>query len=366
MKKRGLRLGLCTGGGDCPGLNAAIRGVVLHAELSYGMEVYGIRDGLTGLSQGSSGVERLPVARVDDILTRGGTILGTNSQGSPFRDKEAAQRHIAAIKAAVARLKLDALIVIGGDGSQFMAKQLVTAGLAVIGIPKTIDNDLVGTEQTIGFATAVDITTEAACRLGSSGDAHNRIMILEVMGRDAGHIALATAIASGAHAVLLPELPFALDIVVAHLRAAHKNGQRGGLIIAAEGAHAFGGDPVFQHSVSGSKLLGGIGAQVAALVYEAMGIEARSTVLGHVQRGGTPNAADRILASSFARHAVDLAHQGAFGRIVGIHRGRASETTYASITEKRRTIDAADPMLQTVEALGTTLGRPSTRNRRRR
>ena len=359
MKRRGYRLGLCTGGGDCPGLNAAIRAVVRHAELGFGMEIYGVRDGLTGLTVKSSGLERLTLTQVDGILTQGGTILGTNSKGSPFRDKQEASRLIAAITRTISRLKLDGLIVIGGDGSQFMAKQLAAAGLNIIGIPKTIDNDLIGTEQTIGFATAVDIATDAACRLGSSADAHNRLMILEVMGRDAGHIALATAIASGAHAVLLPELPFSLEALSAQLLARPMGGQRGSLVVVAEGAHLSGSDPMFQDGMTGSKQLGGIGAYIARLISERTGIDARVAVLGHVQRGGTPNATDRILAANFACQAVELAAAGRFGHIVGIRRGRASETSYQSVSDKRRTIDLADPMLKTAQALGMSLGQPS-------
>lgn len=357
MRKPKLRVGICTGGGDCPGLNTAIRAAVRHGVGSFGMELIGIRDGLTGLT-GRNHLA-LSLSSVQGIQELGGTILGTNNKGNPFRDEKAADKTIRGIKTGWKRLKLDALIVIGGDGSQFMAKTLVSEGLHLVGVPKTIDNDLVGTELTIGFATAVEIATEAASRLNSSADAHSRIMILEVMGRDAGHIALATGIAAGANAVLIPEIPFSLAELERRFLARRKAGRDAFLIVCAEGARAEGGMPTFQEAATGVKLLGGVGQQVARALHQRTAADARVAVLGHVQRGGAANAADRILATTLATAAVELVHAGEFGRIVGIKAGKVIYFPYRTLTATRRLVDLKSSEVRAAEATGICLGRAS-------
>jgi 6-phosphofructokinase 1 len=356
MTKKHLKLGLCTGGGDCPGLNAAIRAVVRTAVFNHGFEVLGVRYGLTGLLHPES-VKPLTLNTVDPILNAGGTILGTNNQGSPFRNPAEADEMISRIRINWRKLKLDGMIVIGGDGTQFMGKHLSMAGFPVIGIPKTIDNDLVGTDQTIGFATAVDIATDAACRLGTSAEAHDRIMILEVMGRDGGHIALATGIASGANAVLIPEIPYSQEALFQHYKRHQKSGRNHFLIIVAEGATAIGGEQMYNATAGNTKVLGGVGSQVARDLHAASGVDSRVAVLGHVQRGGAPNAADRLLATTFGARAVELAAAGEFGGIVGIRAGKLVTIPYGTLTDKRRMLGSKDPMIITAEATGISLGR---------
>ena len=356
MTKKHLTLGLCTGGGDCPGLNAAIRAVVRTAVFNRGFEVLGVRYGLTGLLHPES-VKPLTLGTVDHILNVGGTVLGTNNQGSPFRNPAEAAEMMSRIRTNWRRLKLDGMIVIGGDGTQLMGRHLSMAGLPVIGIPKTIDNDLVGTDQTIGFATAVDIATDAACRLGTSAEAHDRIMILEVMGRDGGHIALATALASGANAALIPEIPYSQEALTNHYKRHQQSGRNHFLIIVAEGAIAIGGEQMYSATAGNTKVLGGVGSQVAKDLHTASGIDCRVAVLGHVQRGGGPNAADRLLATTFGVRAVELASAGEFGGIVGIRAGKLVTIPYSTLTDKRRMLSSKDPMIITAEATGINLGR---------
>ena len=356
MKNKKLKIGLCTGGGDCPGLNAAIRSVVRSARLNFGMEVLGIKHGLTGLLDPAT-VKPISLEAVEGILGAGGTILGTNNQGSPFKDPHKAETILTQIGKSWRHLKLDGMIVIGGDGTQFMAKQLATAGYPIIGIPKTIDNDLIGSDQTIGFATAVDIATEAACRLATSAEAHSRVMVLEVMGRDAGHIALHTALACSANGVLLPEIPFSRASLVGDVKKRRQQAQNHYLLIAAEGAKEVGGSRIYNHTLTQAKVLGGIGAQVAAILHAETGLESRSTVLGHIQRGGSPNTTDRILATKLGVRAVELIAAEKFGVIVGMSSGKDVTIPYRTLTDKRRLLSKRDSLIKIAEATGINLGR---------
>ncbi|MBM4253637.1 MAG: ATP-dependent 6-phosphofructokinase [Deltaproteobacteria bacterium] len=356
MTKKRLKLALCTGGGDCPGLNAAIRAVVHTAVKSHGAQIVGVRSGLTGLLHVES-VKNLTVADTDGILELGGTILGTNNQGSPFRDPHQAATTLAAIQKNWRRLKLDGMIVIGGDGTQFMAKRLSMSGLNIIGIPKTIDNDLMGTDQTIGFSTAVDIATEAACRLRTSAAAHDRIMILEVMGRDGGHIALASALASGADACLIPEIPFANESLLKHVKQRQKDGRNHYLMVVAEGSTEIGGNQLYAAANGSAKVLGGMGQYVANVLHAGTGRDVRVAVLGHIQRGGSPNADDRILASMLGVQATQMAITGAFGSIVGLRGGKLVTIPYKTLTHKRRSIQLDDATIATAEAMDICLGR---------
>jgi 6-phosphofructokinase len=355
MKHKVVRLGLCTGGGDCPGLNAAIRAVVRHATLHHGMEVVGVRDGLNGLQNQPNDVRVLTVKDMRGIEATGGTILGTNNSGSPFRDAKQGAAVLKQIKDSWQAQRLDAAIIIGGDGTHNMAKHLAVAGLNLVGVPKTIDNDLVGTERTIGFATAVDVAAAAVERLKSSADAHNRVMILEVMGRDAGHIALAAAIAGGADVALLPELPFAPAHVAAVVQSKQAEGRAAVVVVVAEGAYADGSEPSFQESSSGQKLLGGIGNAVARDITKRTGVDARVTVLGHLQRGGAPNAEDKILAAAFGCRAVDLVASKKFGRIVAWRDGKLTDFAYADVAEPRRLVALSGDDITTARGLGIVL-----------
>jgi 6-phosphofructokinase 1 len=356
MTKKRLKLALCTGGGDCPGLNAAIRAVVSTAINHHGTQVVGVRSGLTGLLHPES-VKNLTLADVDGILELGGTILGTNNQGSPFRDPQEAATTLAALEKNWRRLKLDGMIVIGGDGTQFMAKRLSMSGLNIVGIPKTIDNDLMGTDQTIGFSTAVEVATEAACRLRTSAAAHDRIMILEVMGRDGGHIALASALASGADAALLPEIPFTSEALLKHVRQRQKNGRNHYLMVVAEGSTEIGGEQLYSAANGNAKVLGGMGQYVANVLHAGTGRDVRVAVLGHIQRGGSPNADDRILASMMGVRATQMAISGAYGNIVGVRGGKLITIPYKTLTHKRRSIQLDDPRIGAAEAMDICLGR---------
>jgi 6-phosphofructokinase 1 len=355
-KNQRVRLALSTGGGDCPGLNAVIRAVVRHAVGTHGMEVLGIRDGLTGLLAEPNVLVPLSLEAVAGIHETGGTILGTSNKGSPFRRADGAAA-LAQLEAAWRRHALDALVVVGGDGTQLMAKALDAAGLAVVGVPKTIDNDLCGTDLTVGFATAVEVAAEAASRLRTSADAHDRAMILEVMGRDAGHIALATALASGANAAVLPEIPYDEGELIARCRARSAAGRSAFLVVAAEGAFPRGGQPSYLESASGGRLLGGSGARLARLLAEGAGVEARVAVLGHVQRGGPGNAADRILAARFGARAVDLVAAGKTGRIVAIKDGALVDFPYKRVVDRRRLVTVDGDEVRAAEATGISLGR---------
>jgi 6-phosphofructokinase len=360
MLKQGFRLGLCTGGGDCPGLNAAVRAVTRHAIGTYGMTVLGSRDGLTGLIEQPGDVRELSLDTVAHIMDQGGTILGTSNKGSPFREEKQAKATLQAIEASWKKHKLDALIVIGGDGTQGMARYLSQAGLPVVGVPKTIDNDLIGSDLTIGFSTAVQVATEAAGRLRSSADAHDRAMILEVMGRDAGHIALHTGIAASADACLIPEIPVDLNLLCQRVQAKAKAaGRNAYLIVCAEGATEKGKTQAYQEAVSGAKVLGGIGQRIAQAIHDQTGVDARVAVLGHIQRGGTPNAEDRLLATAMASRAVDLVARGDFGKIVTWAKGQLAEISYAQLPDARRPVDLGSVEIRTAEAQGICLGRPN-------
>lgn len=315
------RLAINTGGGDCPGLNAVIRAVVLHAH-RLGIEVLGVEDGLDGLLPHTAGTVRvLTPAEVWPTLARGGTILGTSNRGNPFNylGKDGARRDLSEVLLARAReLGIELLISVGGDGSQAIAMQLHRMGLPVIGVPKTIDNDLAATVETFGFGTAVQVVTDALDRLRTTAESHDRIMVLEVMGRDAGWIALHAGIAGGADVILIPELPYEPKVVGEDLREKlTNNGRRFALIVVAEGAHPRGGEVERRTTIGGGKVLGGAGQQAAeAIAAHLPDVEFRVTVLGHVQRGGTPTAYDRLLATRLGVEAVEAALRGERGVLV--------------------------------------------------
>ncbi len=354
-----------TGGGDCPGLNAVIRAVVKTAYQEYGVEVFGIRDGFGGLIRKE--VKKLELKEVSGILPRGGTILGTSNRDNPFKfpvknekgETEYQDVSQQALK-TIEYNELDVIITVGGDGTQAMANRLYeTQGVPVVGVPKTIDNDVDGTDITFGFDTALSIATVSVDKLHSTAESHHRIMVCEVMGRYAGWIALEAGIAGGGDVILIPEIPFKMEKIAEKIHARQRHGKRFSLVVVAEGAKPEGGDVVVAREVPDPNdpiRLGGISQFVGNKIEDLTGIETRYTILGHVQRGGSPSPFDRILASRFGYHAVRAVMEGKFGHLVGL-RGQEIKTTPISeaIAVPRRVKPDSD-LVQTAKALGTSFG----------
>ena len=351
------RLGVLTSGGDCAGLNAAIRAVTVHAHRA-GLEVIGLLDGTLGLMDRPLRYLALHPDRLDERLLReGGTVLGTTNRGDPFRFPMAdgSYRDRSGEFAAGAReLGLDALVVIGGDGSMRIVSRLCeAAGIGMVGIPKTIDNDVHGTEYAIGFATAINVVVDALDRLQPTAASHHRVMILETMGRDAGHIALNGGIAGGADVILIPELRYTLDGVAARLRAVLAQGRRHALVVVAEGARTESGALV---TAGAGGNYGGIGHHLAEAITRKTGAETRVTILGHVQRGGTPSPRDRLVASAFGVRAVQLALERKFGCMVAWQDRGVTEVPLSQVTVGARAVAADDPMIAAARGLGIYVG----------
>ena len=353
-------LGVMTSGGDCAGLNAAIRAVTLHATQTYGWRVLGIHDGTLGLMEQPRRYTELHAdAFTGRLLREGGTVLGTTTQGDPFRfpmpDGSLRDRSDE-FAAGVRELDLDALVVIGGDGSmRILARLCEYAGLGMVGIPKTIDNDVHGTMYAIGFMTAVNVVTDALDHLQPTAASHHRVMILETMGRDAGHIALSAGVAGGADVILIPELRYTLDGVAAHLGRVMQRGTHA-LMVVAEGVRTEDGRAVIAGGPEGHPRYGGIGHHLMQEISARSGAVARVTVLGHVQRGGVPSAIDRLLASGFGVHAVDLAAQGRFGRMTVWQAGGVADLPLSEVTIGARCVAQDDPLIETARALGIYVG----------
>jgi len=313
-----MRVAMLTGGGDCPGLNAVMRAIVRKGERQFGDELIGFLDGWRGVLDGEW--RRLDVEAMRGTLPRGGTVLGS-SRTNPFKIDGGVDK----CRASLDELGIDALIAIGGDDTLGVADKLHDLGVPVVGVPKTIDNDLSATEQTFGFDTAVQIATEAIDRLHTTAESHHRVMVVEVMGRHAGHIALWSGIAGGATLILIPEEPFALDAVCDALVTRHALGNFASIVVVAEGATPIEGSMA---TVSGEVdsfghvRLGGIGQLLAEQIEARTGFETRMTILGHVQRGGTPTAFDRVLATRFGIAAIDAVHDGAFGTMMALQAGQ--------------------------------------------
>jgi ATP-dependent phosphofructokinase / diphosphate-dependent phosphofructokinase len=330
-----MRVGILTGGGDCPGLNAVIRAAVRKGIFHYQDEFVGFLEGWRGVVENNT--KPLNLETVSGILQLGGTILRT-SRTNPRKIEGGLDKCLASIKAN----RLDALITIGGDDTQGVANALIEKGVKAVGVPKTIDNDLSGTDACFGFDTAVSIATEAIDRLHSTAEAHNRIIVCEVMGRDAGWIAITSGIAGGADVIFVPEKPIDVDYAVKILKDRHQRGKLFSIVVAAEGAKLPGSET---QAVQGSKVdafghvrLSGIGQALAEILEEKTGYETRSVNLGHTQRGGTPTAYDRMLATRYGSAAIDLVHQGQFGRLVVL---RGTEITHIPLKDaiaKTRTI----------------------------
>jgi len=358
------RIGVSTGGGDAPGLNAVIRAVVKAATNKYGWEVMGIFDGFDGLIHLRKAKLLTPLM-VRGILPRGGTILGASTRGNPFaypvtvKGKTVLKDLSDTVIRNMKRLRLDALVVIGGDGTLNITYELYQKGCPVVGVPKTIDNDLSATDKTFGFSTAVTTATEALDKLHTTAESHHRIIVLEVMGRNAGWIALEAGIAGGADAILIPEIPYDIQRVSQRIRERCERGSRFSLVVVAEGARPKGGKQSYVETNVPGRLprLGGIGNQVGEALARATGMDTRVTVLGHLQRGGSPTAYDRLLATRFGVAAVDLVARGGFGRMVCLRGQRIASVALSRAVSRMKAVPSRGELVQTAEALGITFGR---------
>jgi ATP-dependent phosphofructokinase / diphosphate-dependent phosphofructokinase len=345
-----MRIGLLTGGGDCPGLNAVIAAVVKKGILHHGDEFVGFLEGWRGVLDNK--FMPLSLETVDGIITHGGTILHS-SRTNVRKIEGGIQKCVDVLKAN----KIDAIIALGGDDTQSVTAALIDAGVPGVGVPKTIDNDLNGTDQCFGFDTAVMIATEAIDRLHTTADAHNRVIVCEVMGRDAGWIALTAGVAGNAHVVLVPEKPIDLDHVCALLKYNHDHGKKYGIVVVAEGAKL---PEATGQATRGTKVdsfghaqLSGIAELLASKIEERTGYETRSVNLGHTQRGGTPTAYDRMLATRYGLAAIDLVHKGEFGRMVVLRGTKIESITIAEAISKNRTVD--DTFLEILTGLEPTV-----------
>jgi ATP-dependent phosphofructokinase / diphosphate-dependent phosphofructokinase len=329
-----MRIGILTGGGDCPGLNAVIRGVVRKGISAYGDELIGFYDGWRGVLENS--YEPLTIESTRGILPRGGTILGS-SRTNPYKRNGGVEQ----ARATFASHTLDGIIAIGGEDTLGVAKRLNDDGLRVIGVPKTIDNDLGATDVTFGFDTALHVASEAIDRLHTTAESHNRILVVEVMGRHAGWIALHSGVAGGADVILIPEIPFDIDEVCSMIRRRHERGRYFSIVVAAEGAIPKEGTMTLttgELDEFGHPRLGGIGQRLEQEIEKRTGFETRATVLGHVQRGGTPTAFDRVLATRFGLAAIDAAHDGAWGMMTSLHSNEIRLVPLADAVASLRTV----------------------------
>jgi len=349
-----------TGGGDAPGLNAVIRAVVKAAS-NAGIDVVGLEDSFDGLIEPNRSRTLTP-RDVTGILRLGGTILGTTNRGNPFAypvaTSEGVHDYSDRVVEMFRKMALDALVVIGGDGTLAIAHQFNARGVPVVGVPKTIDNDIVGTTNCFGFDTAVAFATDAIDRLHTTAEAHHRLMVVEVMGRYAGWIALYAGVAGGADAILIPEIPFDIQIVADRLRARDRWGAKFSIVVVAEGAFPRGGAlSLIEEAHEGfSERLGGMGAQVCAALAHATKKETRSVVLGHLQRGGAPTSFDRVLATRFGGKAVELVRRGEFGTMVAFDPPDIVARRLEEVVGKTKTVPLDNDLLLTAKALGVTFG----------
>jgi 6-phosphofructokinase 1 len=355
------KIGILTAGGDCPGLNAVIRAVVRSLHLK-SIAVLGIQDGYRGLVEGAA--LELGYDDVRDLLTRGGSILGSSNKDNPFQyldmnGKKPVFRNRAIDALRHARdWELEGLIILGGDGSMKVAGMMSKLGLPCIGVPKTIDNDVFGTELSFGFDTAVHIATEAMDRLHTTASTHHRVMVVEVMGRTAGWLALASGLAAGADAILIPEIPSSLKAVLELIATRRRHGRFSSIIAVAEGSKPFGKAVVARrekYSVEQARL-GGVGARLADEIQIRLGVEARAVTLGHVVRGGTPTAFDRNLATSYGVEAARLAMAGRWGRMVTYQKGAFGSMPLKSAAGKTRLIPKKHPWIRAALDIGVSFG----------
>jgi 6-phosphofructokinase 1 len=356
-------LAVLTGGGDCPGLNAVIRAVTKTAIGKYGLEVWGIEDGYLGLIENR--MHLLSFNDVSNILTIGGTILGTCNVANPFkfsanngrqmRFRDVSDNCINALR----QREIDALVCIGGDGTMASADAFAKRGLSVMGIPKTIDNDLYGTDVTFGFDTAVTTATEAIDKIHSTASSHHRVMIVEVMGRYAGWIALHSGVASGADVILIPEIPYELEKICEYVLSRSKRGKRFSIIVVSEGARQKGGEMVVRKKVAHSPdpiRLGGIGNKLADDINRRTALECRAVILGHIQRGGTPSAWDRVLATKLGCYAVELLVKGEKNKLVVWKDARLASIPLSQVAGRIKNVPRNHPLIKAALAVGTSFG----------
>ena len=357
------RIGILTGGGDCPGLNAVIRAVVLHARGKLGWDVIGLEDGFTGMYEQRT-VELTP-RTVSGLIARGGTVLGSSNRANPFAypvklpgGEEEIHDVSDACVAYIEQLELEGLILVGGDGTMGIGQKLMQKGLRVVGVPKTIDNDLEATEYTIGFQTAVEVASEALDRLHTTAESHDRIIICEVMGRYAGWIAMAAGMAAGAHVILIPELEYDLKKVVQSLHRRHGRGNTYSIMVVAEGAKPKGGTYAVLESgdQTQQERLGGAGQRLAEQIHRQTEYDVRVTVLGHIQRGGSPCAFDRLLATRFGAMAVELLSSGRYGEVAAIRAGEIVSAPIELCVSKLKRVDPEGELVRAARSLGIELG----------
>ncbi len=357
------RVGVLTGGGDCPGLNAVIRAVTKALITKYGIEVIGIEDGFEGLVHNR--MRNLTYDAVSGILQSGGTILGTSNKANPFSYpveengnsvlKDLSDQSIENAKAA----GMDALVCIGGDGTMTIASQLIEKGLPLIGVPKTIDNDLYGTDVTFGYDTAVSIAAEAIDRIHTTAQSHHRVMLVEIMGRYAGWLTLGAGIAGGADVIIIPEIEYNLDAICDVVVKRSKKGRRFSIIAVAEGAKPQGGELTVSRVVKDSPealRLGGISVKLGNDIEDQTGLVTRATILGHLQRGGTPTAYDRILSSRYGVGAADLIGSGNLNRMVALQGNEITSVPITDIGGKTRKVTMDDELIEVAKKVGTNMG----------
>ena len=359
------RIGVLTGGGDCPGLNAVIRAVAKSAITAHGLNVFGVEDGFLGLIENR--IRPLSFDDVSNVLDRGGTILGTSNKADPARHcigydskgqpifSDVTDR----VLEHISERGLDALICIGGDGTMSGAHRLAARGVRIVGVPKTIDNDLLHTDVTFGFDTAVSTACQALDRIRTTATSHHRVMLVEMMGRNAGWITLYAGAASGADVILIPEMSYALEEVCAVCLRRSRSGRAYTLIAVAEGATPVGGKVVVDRVVHESPdpvRLGGVSEVLCAQVATRTKLECRATILGHVQRGGTPTASDRVLATQFGCQAVELLMQGGYNQMVALQKGRMASVPLNAVADQQRLIPGGHPLVAACRATGASFG----------
>lgn len=359
------RIGILTGGGDCPGLNAVIRGVVKSAVIQRGWEVIGIQDGFDGfLHPGKA--RTLGLGDVRGILPRGGTILGTSNKGNPFLypvevgGKSVLTDVSSQVVESVRGMGIDALVAVGGDGSLKIALELMRKGVPIVGVPKTIDNDLMETDVTFGYNTALETATDALDKLHSTAESHHRVIVMEVMGRYAGWIALEAGISGGADVILIPEIPFYIETVCRAINARRERGSTFSIVVVAEGAHPYGGGRIVQRRADAShsfERLGGIGDYVARELATCLDMDTRTMVLGHLQRGGSPSTFDRCLGSRFGVGAVALVEHERYGEMVCLRGRDIRSVAIEKAVRRLKLVDPKGQMVTAAKELGICVGR---------
>lgn len=363
IKNNKKRIGILTGGGDCPGINAVIRGVAKKAILEDGVEVVGIEDGYEGLVNDQH--RKLESRDLSGILTVGGTILGTSKKANPYRYairrgeklefKDMSKQAIRNIR----NLDLSCLFVIGGDGTLGISYKLFKDGIPVIGVPKTIDNDIMGTDLTFGFDSAVTIATEGIDRLHTTAQSHHRVMVIEVMGHRAGWLALYSGIAGGGDVILIPEIPYDINAIAQKVKERNRRGKRFSIVVIAEGAKPKGGDVVVQRIVKESSdpvRLGGVGFVLGEKIEKLTGLETRTVVMGHLQRGGSPTPLDRVLATRLGTKAVDMMQSKTFGHMVGVKGSGLIEVPLKDVAKGIRSVPLDHPLIKSARSLDTCFG----------